>query len=86
MLPSDRFGVSLPRPGLRRGRDRLPSWVGPFASALAFWSAIALPVCYLSLLVVGIEDASGLALFLALFGLHVLTLIVGRSHRLDSSR
>ena len=86
MPPSDWFGVSLPRPRRSRGGNRLPSWVGPLASALAFWSAIALPVCYLSLLVVGIEDASGLALFLALFCLHVLTLIAGRSHRLDSSR
>lgn len=50
-------------------------------SRVAFYSAIALPAVYLPLLVTGIETAEGLALFLALLGLHIATLIGGRSYR-----
>lgn len=49
-------------------------------SMLAFWAAIALPAFYLPLLAVGIDTVSGLALFVGLFGLHVLALVGGRSY------
>lgn len=47
---------------------------------LSFWAAIALPVFYLPLLASGIDTLSGLALFLCLFGLHVLALVGGRPY------
>jgi uncharacterized RDD family membrane protein YckC len=80
--PTDVRPRGLPLP---HGTDRLPTWVGPFVSALSFWGAIVLPVCYLSLLLVGIEDTTGLLVFLGLFGLHVLTLIAGQSYRPNGS-
>lgn len=49
-------------------------------SALSFWIAIALPAVYLPLLVVGIDGADGLLLFLGLLGLHVLALVGGRGY------
>lgn len=52
-------------------------------SALAFWTAIALPVLYLPLLVTGLRSTGELLVFLALFGVHVLALLAGRSHRRD---
>ena len=86
VLPSDRSDSALAW-FTSRGRPlRIPPWVASLVETLAFWGAIALPVCYLSLLVVGIDDTSGLLTFLGLVGLHVVALIAGRSHRADSSR
>ena len=53
---------------------------GPL-SALAFWAAIALPALYIPLLVAGLESTGDLSVFLGLFGLHLLALFGGRSHR-----
>lgn len=50
-------------------------------SALAFWSAIALPALYLPLLLTGLSTVPDLALFLSLFGLHLAALVGGRSYR-----
>lgn len=50
-------------------------------TVLGFWSAIALPALYLPLLFTGINSLEGLGLFLGLFGLHVVSLILGQSHR-----
>lgn len=86
MLPSDGPDDSTWGLPFRHDSERLPAWLGPLLSAMAFWGAIVLPVCYLSLLVLGIDDATGLAVFLGLFGLHVLTLIAGKSYRSDSVR
>lgn len=82
MPPSDRLGDV----GSGGSRERLPSWVGPLVETLSFWGAIALPVIYLPLLAVGIDGPSGFLTFLGLFGLHVITLIVGRSHRADDRK
>lgn len=86
MNPADRIANRVDGVRPRGGRERLPPWVGPLVSALSFWGAIVLPLCYLSLLVVGIDGTSGLLLFLGLFGLHVLTLIAGRSYRANVRR
>jgi len=50
-------------------------------SALSFWCSIALPAVYLPLLAAGIESTGGLAAFLGLLGLHVLSLVGGRDYR-----
>lgn len=50
-------------------------------SALAFWTAIALPAIYLPLAMTGIDNAGELAIFLGLFGAHVFALLAGRSYR-----
>lgn len=50
-------------------------------SALAFWSAIGLPILYLPLLVTGLSNAGDLLVFLGLFTVHILALLAGRSHR-----
>lgn len=63
-------------------RDPLPRTL----AALSFWGAIALPGVYLPLLVFGLETPAGLATFLGLFGLHVLTLLAGHRHRLPVER
>ena len=52
-------------------------------SALAFWSAIALPALYLPLLLTGLSTVPDLVLFLGLFGLHLVALVGGRSYRRD---
>lgn len=54
--------------------------VAGLVSTLSFWAAIVLPVLYLPLLAAGIDSTTGLALFLGLFGLHVLALVGGREH------
>lgn len=56
------------------------------ASALAFWAAIVLPVLYLPLLATGLESIGGLVAFLGLFGIHLLALVAGRSHRRERRR
>lgn len=86
MRPSDRTGNGPVRFALRGRPGSLPPWVGPLVTTLAFWSAIVLPVLYLSLLVAGIDDTSGLLAFLGLFALHVLALVVGRSYRSGPGR
>lgn len=52
-------------------------------SALAFWSAIALPALYLPLLLTGLSTVPDLVLFLSLFGLHLVALVGGQSYRRD---
>lgn len=49
-------------------------------SAVAFWSAIALPLLYVPLLAAGLGTTQDLLLFLGLFVLHVIALIGGRSY------
>lgn len=56
-------------------------WVRWGVSAVSFWSAIVLPLIYLTLLATGIDSPSKFRWFLGLVGLHVITLIVGHSFR-----
>lgn len=49
-------------------------------SAVAFWSAIALPLLYVPLLAAGLGTVQDLLLFLGLFALHLVALFAGRSH------
>lgn len=49
-------------------------------SALAFWSAIALPLLYVPLLAAGLGTTQDLLLFLGLFALHLGALAGGRSY------
>ena len=63
-------------------RDRRPL-VGDLSeplSAVAFWSAIALPLLYVPLLAAGLGSTQDLLLFLGLFALHLAALLGGRSH------
>lgn len=65
-------------------RDAIPmEAIRAPASRVAFYSAIALPAVYLPLLVTGIETTDGLTLFLGLLGLHLVTLVAGRSYHED---
>lgn len=52
-------------------------------AVLGFWSAITLPALYLPLLFTGINTLKGLGLFFGLFGLHLVSLMLGQSHRRD---
>lgn len=66
----------------RTARERRPL-VGSLSeplSAVAFWSAIALPLLYVPLLAAGLATTQDLLLFLCLFGLHVIALLGGRSY------
>lgn len=49
-------------------------------SALAFWSAIGLPLLYVPLLASGLGSTQDLLLFLGLFALHLVALFGGRSY------
>ena len=49
-------------------------------SALAFWSAIALPLLYVPLLAAGLDSSGDLLLFLGLFALHLAALFGGRTY------
>ena len=72
---SDSHGVASDSP------QRLdPRTIAGLVSTLSFWAAILLPVLYLPLLAAGIDSVSGLAVFLGLFGLHLLALLGGRGH------
>jgi len=57
---------------------RIDRWIRTPLSALAFWSAILLPVLYVPLFVSGF---TGLAPFLALLTLHSIALIGGREYK-----
>lgn len=61
-------------------------WIRTQFAMLSYWIAIVLPLLYLPLLLARIETTGELLLFLGIFGLHVLALIGGRSHRRPSSR
>lgn len=66
----------------RATHDRRPV-VGDLSrpvSAVAFWSAIALPLLYVPLLAAGLGTTQDLLLFLGLFALHLVALFGGRSH------
>ena len=62
------------------GLQAARSLIAPL-SALSFWLAIALPALYLPLFVTGLESTNELLTFLGLFGLHLLALFGGRTHR-----
>ena len=47
---------------------------------IAFWLAIALPVLYLPLLLLGLEASTLLIAFLVLFAGHVLALVGGKEY------
>jgi hypothetical protein len=49
-------------------------------SAVAFWSAIALPLLYVPLLAAGLGSIQDLLLFLGLFAIHLVALFAGRTH------
>lgn len=53
-------------------------------SWVAFYSAIALPAVYLPLLATGIETTDWLILFFGLLGLHLASLVGGRSYGSDA--
>lgn len=55
-------------------------WIRTPMIALSFWSAITLPLLYLPLFASGIETTTGLMIFLALFGMHLLALVGGHGH------
>lgn len=76
--PSVESASNVPAGSLLAGSKRMV--VGSI-SALAFWSAIALPVLYLPLLAKGLSSVDDLLAFLALLGVHILALLAGRSHR-----
>lgn len=49
-------------------------------AAVAFWSAVGLPLLYVPLLANGLSGGRDLTLFLGLFGLHLVALVAGRSY------
>lgn len=74
--------IPVPRPAPWRASR----WLKAKVELLMYWSAIVLPVLYLSLLVTRIQTARKFHLFLALVGLHLVALVVGRSHRSPGDR
>lgn len=66
----------------KHGSSRLnANWIQSPLTAIAFWSAIGLPVLYLPLFIIGLTNTVELALFLILVSVHLLTLFGGRNHR-----
>lgn len=68
-------------PQCRPALGQLVRWLKAQVVMVLFWSAILLPVAYLSLLVTRLHSTEKLLLFLALIGLHSIALIAGHSHR-----
>lgn len=56
-------------------------WIESQVVMLLFWSAILLPMIYLSLLITQIHSNEKLVVFLALVGLHLVALIGGHAYR-----
>ncbi|MFD1513677.1 hypothetical protein [Halomarina rubra] len=52
-------------------------------AAVAFWLAVALPFCYLPMLVAGLHTTTRLSAFGGLLALNALCLVVGHAHRDD---
>lgn len=61
------------------GSIHLLRWLKWLLSAISFWSAVILPMIYLTLLFTRLDSTSKSLWFLALVGLHILTLIAGHS-------
>jgi len=74
--------IPIPRPA----PWRVSRWIKSKVEVLMYWSAIVLPMLYLSLLLTRIQTARKFHLFLALVGLHIVALVVGRSHRRPGGR
>jgi len=51
--------------------------------AAAFWSAVVLPFLYVPLFLSGLETAGTLDACVALIGLHVAALVLGRGYNAD---
>lgn len=62
------------------GPQPVANWLRSTLTTLGFWVAVVLPVCYLPLLVTNLETTSRSMAILALFGIHVLALVVGRDY------
>jgi hypothetical protein len=90
--PIRRDGPSTSAPASRVQRlagtalDRLPSLTdavaGP-ARAMAFWTAVALPVLNLALLARGLSTPGETATFVVLLVCNLLALVVGHPYRRD---
>lgn len=66
--------------------DRFNSLIAPVrrqTRAAGFWGAIALPFLYLPLLAMGVDSVTEATVILALLGLNLLAVLVGRGHNLD---
>lgn len=72
--------MSLSNDQATHDRRRVVGDLSEPLSAVAFWSAVALPLLYVPLLVAGLSTSQDLLLFLGLFGLHLVALFGGRSH------
>jgi hypothetical protein len=72
--------MSLSNDQSSRERRLVVSSLSEPLSAVAFWSAIALPLLYVPLLAAGLATTQDLLLFLGLFGIHVIALFGGRSY------
>jgi len=67
-------------------RNQLPQvtrMIAVSARALAFWTAIALPVLNLTLLARGLSTPSETVSFLVLLAANLIALLVGHPHRSD---
>lgn len=72
--------MSLSTDSPSHGHRRVVGALSEPLSALAFWSAVALPLLYVPLLAAGLGSARDLLLFLGLFVLHLVALVGGRSY------
>lgn len=68
-------------PEPRSAMGQVVRWIESQVTMLLFWSAILLPVLYLSLAVTQINSSEKLVLFLSLVGLQLIALIGGHPYR-----
>lgn len=69
---------------VRHGRSAGVNGSGRLLSllrAVAFWSAVVLPFLHLPLLLSGLDTRADLLALATLFGLNLVALAIGRSHR-----
>ncbi|PSQ44807.1 hypothetical protein BRD17_02820 [Halobacteriales archaeon SW_7_68_16] len=72
------------RTGLANAATRSHSRVATTIRATGFWLAVALPALHVPLLLSGLGTPSETGAFLALLGLNLLALFVGRSYRTEA--
>jgi hypothetical protein len=68
------------RAGFATVLSRLRPPASAVVGAAGFWTAVVLPLCYVPLLLTGLETARDAALLASLVLLHLLALTAGHAH------
>lgn len=79
------FAFVRSRRGRSPGSGDARSWLSGLAAAAAFWTAVLLPMGYVSVLLRNLESEVKLAVLLALLWVHAIALAGGRNYRSEGA-